>query len=185
MLQNITTKTTYRHFVGNNHSSSLVHRCDFVKIFQHYIFQYNVYYKHKIVPLIWQTSANQDQIKGKCAAYWRQADFWAKEKGYGPLNTIADQLHVKKSYKEEIICYKEEDILINGWCNTNGFNTGGLTGWGICSESCKFLKHKVDREQTYEDLNKVCTYFVPINFFNVVSISISLSSNQNSIFPLK
>ena len=122
------------------------------------------------MPLRWQTSANQDQIKGKCAAYWRQADFWAKEKGYGPLNTIADQLH---------------DILINGWCNTNGFNTGGLTGWGICSEFCKFLKHKVDREQTYEDLNKVCTYSVPINFFNVVSISISFSSiNRNPDFTL-
>ena len=64
-----------------------------------------------------------------------------------------------------MICYKEEDILLNGWCNTNGFNTGGLRGWGICSESCKFLKHKVDREQTSEDFNKVFTYFSPINFF--------------------
>ena len=87
---------------------------------------------------------NLEKIKIKCAYFWRQANAWAKEKGYDPIKTIVDQLHVKKSDTEKIICYKEEAILRNGWCNTNGFNNGGAHGWGICSESCKFLKHKVD-----------------------------------------
>ena len=99
--------------------------------------------------------------------FWRQAYFWAKEKGYEPLRAYMDQLHIKTSESEKMICYDKEDILMKGWCNTNGFNTGGLGGWGFCSESCKFLKHKVDREQSSEDFNKVCTcrphYSMPIN----------------------
>ena len=94
-----------------------------------------------------------------------------------PLEDIIDQLHVKTPTSETIICYKDKVILRNGWCKTSGLNTGKRDGWGVCSESCKFIKNKVVRERTSEDFNKVCTcYSMPINFFNVVSISISLSS---------
>ena len=116
------------------------------------------------------------EVKTKCEEYWRQADFWANARGFGPVKKIIDQLHVKKYAKETTICYKVEDILSNGWCKTSGLNTGGRTGWGVCSESCKFLKNKGYKELSSEDFNKVCTYSMPINFFNVVSIPISLSS---------
>ena len=117
------------------------------------------------------------KVKAKCAEYWRQADDWANANGYGPLKTIIDQVHVMQQYgSEKIICYKEEDILRNGWCKTRGLNTGGSTGWGVCSESCKFIKNKAVRELSSQDFNKVCTYSMPINLFNVVSISIPLSS---------
>ena len=71
-------------------------------LFINYNQEQNKYECYKTLP------PNQDQIKGKCAAYWRQADFWAKEKGYGPLNTIADQLHVKKSYREKYFVIKKK-----------------------------------------------------------------------------
>ena len=43
---------------------------------------------------------------------------------------------------------------MNGWCNTHGLNAGSR-GWGICSESCKFLKRQADREQNPEEFKEV------------------------------
>ena len=60
-----------------------------------------------------------------------------------------------KSASEKIICYKEEDIWINGWCNTDGVNYAGTKGWGICSESCKFLKLQYDKEQNPDEFKEV------------------------------
>ena len=108
-----------------------------------------------------------------------------------------DQLHIryinpKTSKSEKIICYKEEDILTKGWCNTIGLNAGGLRGWGICSESCKFLKNGVDREQSSEDFNKVCTckphYSMPIisdKFRKAVSSVELISTCPKKQLPIK
>ena len=94
------------------------------------------------------------KVKAKCAEYWRQADNWANANGYGPLKKIIDQVHVVQ-YGSKIICYKEEDIWINGWCNTDGVNYAGTKGWGICSESCKFLKLQYDKEQNPDEFKEV------------------------------
>ena len=70
-----------------------------------------------------------------------------------------------KSASEKIICYKEEDIWINGWCNTDGVNYAGTKGWGICSESCKFLKLQYDKEQNPEEFKEVYSDSTQIIFF--------------------
>ena len=43
------------------------------------------------------------------------------------------------------VCYKKENYMTKGWCRTvnwrqDGENVGETSDWGICSESCKYLK---------------------------------------------
>ena len=92
--------------------------------------------------------ANQKRNEKQCDKFWEQAKDWVKEIGFemsqldSEENWDIDQIHVKKSDSETIICYKKENLLIKGWCKTYNWQQQG--GWGICSESCKYLKYVVE-----------------------------------------
>ena len=97
-----------------------------------------------------------EEIAYECAMFWDRANTWATINGYDLLKNKIDQIVVKKTALDEIICYKGENIFKNGWCYTRGWKNSG--GWGICSESCKYLKHskaEIEKEKTSEDYNKV------------------------------
>ena len=41
------------------------------------------------------------------------------------------------------VCYKKENYMTKGWCRTLYWrkeSDGTSSDWGICSESCKYLK---------------------------------------------
>ena len=42
------------------------------------------------------------------------------------------------------VCYKKDNYMTNGWCRTLNWkeesDRGETSDWGICSESCKYLK---------------------------------------------
>ena len=88
--------------------------------------------------------------KKKCETFWEQAEQYANQFGFIQEFAKADQIHIftsqSLSSSNTIVCYKEEDYMINGWCKTK---IGNLEkqgeykkeGWGICSDSCKFVGH--------------------------------------------
>ena len=63
-----------------------------------------------------------------------------------------------KTKFEKMVCYKKEYYMSSGWCKTYGWNIVGydgnpVGGWGICSESCKYLKNEITGRP--EDYDKV------------------------------
>ena len=61
---------------------------------------------------------------------------------------------MKNKFKK-MVCYKEEYYMSSGWCKTIGWDVG-KGGWGMCSESCKYLKNKPTGRP--EDYDKVYVF---------------------------
>ena len=99
---------------------------------------------------------NERKYDEECEKVWQQAKDWANQNGF---EWKVDQIHVKKTESDKLICYNKENIFKNGWCYT----IDGVSSerWGICSESCKYMKNK-EREKTSEDFNKVFKSYNPM-----------------------
>ena len=72
----------------------------------------------------------------------------------GTADQLYDQIWVNTAKSNKIeykICYKKEYFLTKGWCRPVDWKSDD--GWGICSESCKYLKNFVDT--TSGDFEKV------------------------------
>ena len=97
----------------------------------------------------------------ECSKLWEQANNFFKQKGFDSAAKQVDQIHVKKTQFKKLICYKEENYMGNGWCKTMGWEQG-KGGWGICSESCKYLKNEA--KSTSEDNDKVYLFYKLYNY---------------------
>ena len=77
-----------------------------------------------------------------CDYQWEQFYNWAKEIGYTNTARKVDQLHILADFGYgnigKTVCYQKENYMTKGWCRTH--NWGKESDWGICSESCKYLK---------------------------------------------
>ena len=94
---------------------------------------------------------SQANIEQDCDIIWDQANDWANSKEIDI--SYVGHLVIKIFAKPEFICYRKEDFYTNGWCHTEWNNND--RGWGICSESCKYIKNLVALEAD-DYLNKVC-----------------------------
>ena len=85
-----------------------------------------------------------------CDKFWEQANDWAAQNGFDILMKKADRIRIKRSEYETITCYKKENYMIKGWCKTLGWEQFKI-GWGICSESCKYLKDIVTGTSEHDE----------------------------------
>ena len=80
-----------------------------------------------------------------------------------------DQIWVKTTKSEKTTytyCYKKEHFLTKGWCRPIDWqHNDGDGGWGICTESCKYLKNFVD---TTSAVNKKAVQKVGKNTVNSI-----------------
>ena len=93
----------------------------------------------------------------ECDSYWQQANDWGQriEIGRSVFYTgDVDQIIARKSEDEFEICYKKDNFLTKGWCRPLDWKAN--ENWGICSESCKYLKNFFDKKSA--DYKKV--YFL-------------------------
>ena len=79
-----------------------------------------------------------------CDYLWEQFYNWAKGKEFSDSAKKVDQIHIMYEDGgaieriEKSICYKKENYMKKGWCRTLDWKF--THGWGICSESCNYLK---------------------------------------------
>ena len=99
-------------------------------------------------------------VEKDCDSYWKQVDDWLEKQGFGKADQLYDQMWVNTTKSKEITftaCYKKEYFLTKGWCRPIGWDQrkkgSKEKSWGICSESCKYLKNYVDT--TSADYGKV------------------------------
>ena len=93
-----------------------------------------------------------DENKQRCPIFWEQAREYTDRFGEATQLEFeeADQIHILTSSPSsnkqlnEIVCYKEDYYLNNGWCTTKigrYKQEYRKKGWGICSESCKLIRN--------------------------------------------